>query len=633
MTDTKDLESQIAALPAGDSIERADLLTDLARQVAMGDIPRGMALNDESLAMSKRLSYDRGIRYATYHAGFGEYLKSEHEKAMATLLEAERMMQAGDDVAGLGLVQGIMGNVHLSLGDYERSLDSLFKGLKAHRAVGDDLHEAWLLHGIGGCYHEMGDHARALQYHSEALEQFEVLDLDVGRARALVGIGIVYQAQQDYDKALEHQKRSLAGFRKGENEFGESRALNDMGVTLQAQGDFVTARKHHERALELRKKFGNRQAVSTSLINLGKLLLAEGDVAAARDHVEQALVIAEEIAAKPRIFQSHLALSDIHAALGDPATALKHYKLYEQVKEKVAGDLANSRLINLQVGFEMEKADREAEISRLKNVELKEKNSQLEVLLNELHTTQAQLIQSEKMSALGSLVAGLLHEFNTPLGAITGISDVTDRCVSRIRSLVTESDSELLSNDKFAQALEIMESNQKVTQMATGRIGQITKSLQGFTRLDAASLEPADLNLALEQTLTLLEHNFRGRVEIVREFTEVEPVLADMREMNHVFMTLLQNAGESIAESGQVRVRTADDGDRVRVEISDTGSGMNDETTSQIFEPTFAPTGERIKAGLGLVAAASIVENNGGEIKAESILGEGTTFRIWLRKN
>ncbi|MFT5233533.1 MAG: two-component system NtrC family sensor kinase, partial [Candidatus Krumholzibacteriia bacterium] len=481
MTDTKDLESQIAALPAGDSIERADLLTDLARQVAMGDIPRGMALNDESLAMSKRLSYDRGIRYATYHAGFGEYLKSEHEKAMATLLEAERMMQAGDDVAGLGLVQGIMGNVHLSLGDYERSLDSLFKGLKAHRAVGDDLHEAWLLHGIGGCYHEMGDHARALQYHSEALEQFEVLDLDVGRARALVGIGIVYQAQQDYDKALEHQKRSLAGFRKGENEFGESRALNDMGVTLQAQGDFVTARKHHERALELRKKFGNRQAVSTSLINLGKLLLAEGDVAAARDHVEQALVIAEEIAAKPRIFQSHLALSDIHAALGDPATALKHYKLYEQVKEKVAGDLANSRLINLQVGFEMEKADREAEISRLKNVELKEKNSQLEVLLNELHTTQAQLIQSEKMSALGSLVAGLLHEFNTPLGAITGISDVTDRCVSRIRSLVTERDSELLSNDKFAQALEIMESNQKVTQMATGRIGQITKSLQGFT--------------------------------------------------------------------------------------------------------------------------------------------------------
>jgi len=245
---------------------------------------------------------------------------------------------------------------------------------------------------------------------------------------------------------------------------------------------------------------------------------------------------------------------------------------------------------------------------------------------------RSQLIQSEKMAALGSLVAGLLHEFNTPLGAINGISDVTERCVSRIRNLVTENDSELLSNEKFAKALEILEGNQKVTQLATGRIGQITKSLQGFTRLDAASLEPADVNLALEHTLTLLEYEFRGRVEIVQEFSEVSPVLADMREVNHVFMTLLQNAGESITESGQVTVRTFDDGERVRIEISDTGCGMDEEAIAQIFEPTFASKGERVKSGLGLVAAANIVQKNGGEIEAESILAEGTTFRIWLPK-
>jgi two-component system NtrC family sensor kinase len=314
----------------------------------------------------------------------------------------------------------------------------------------------------------------------------------------------------------------------------------------------------------------------------------------------------------------------------DPGAALVHYKIYQQIKEEVVGDQANSRLKNLQVAFEMEKTEQEAEISRLKNVELKEKNEQLEALLEELHEAQLQLIQTEKMAALGSLVAGLLHEVNNPLGAINGVNDVAVRCVARIREFVDRDLPEALENRKFAQALQILERDQQVTRDAAKRIGQIVDSLRGFVRLDAAAVESADLNQALQHTLTLLEHEYHGRIKLVLELGDIPKVLTDLREINQVFMTLLKNAGEAIADQGTVTVRTSLEKERVLIEIADTGQGMAADTLAQIFETTFTGSGGRIKSGMGLPAAYNIVNKAGGEIRVESEPGVGTIFRVWL---
>ncbi len=628
--DAKDLKAQLDALPGDDSPERVDLLVQFARAVSIHEPSRARRISRSTLEMSRRLGYEKGIAYSLYSVGFGEYLRSDHEKAMVLLLESEQLMKSLGEDNGLGLTRGIMAGVHLSLGDYENALSCSFEALAVHRRTGDRFNEGWIYQGIGGGYKEMGDYPRSLEYHKKALAVFEELNLDVGRARALSGMGTVHQSLEEFDKALEHHHQSLDLFRLAKNDLGESRALNDIGVILQETGDLKQSRECHLRALELREKFGNKQAVSTSLINLGNLLVAEGKSEEALDIVLRALDIAEEIKAKPRVFQAHRVLSDICFGMDDPGAALVHYKIYQQIKEQVVGDQANSRLKNLEVGFEIEKATQAAEISRLKNVELKEKNDQLEALLDELHEAQAQLIQSEKMAALGSLVAGLLHEVNNPLGAINGISDVSARCVERIRNWVTEEFPTALENRKFAQALEILERDRKVTKEATARISQIVQSLKGFVRLDGASVESADLNQGLEHTLTLLDHEFRGRVTVVRDFGDIPPVLTDMRELNQVFMTLLKNAGEAITNEGTVTVRTKLENDRVLLEITDTGEGMDKETLDRLFEPSFFRKGKRVKSGLGLPAANTIVKNAGGEIQVESERGKGTTFRVWL---
>ncbi len=628
--DAQELEAQLESLGTEDSPERADLLAQFARAVYIDDPPKARTANQEALEMSRRLGYDKGIAYSLYYMGFGEYLRSDLEKATALLLEAEQMMKSLNEENGLGLIHGVMAGVSLSLGDYEKALACSFEGLKVHRRTGDRVNEGWLLHGIGGGYHEMGDFPRALQYHEESLKVFEELDLDVGRARAFTGMGTVHQALKEYDKALEYHRQSLEIFSKAGNDLGESRALNDIGVILQEKGEFEKSREHHLRALKLRERFGNLQAVSTSLINLGKLLVAEGKPEEALDQVLRALDIAEEIKAKPRIFQAHMVLSEICYDMNDPGAALVHYKIYQQIKEQVVGDQANSRLKNLQVAFEIEKSEQEAEISRLKNVELKEKNDQLETLLDELNEAQAQLIQSEKMAALGSLVAGLLHEVNNPLGAINGINDVATRCVARIRQWVDEEIPAALEDKKFAQALKILERDQKVTRDAAERIGQIVQSLKGFVRLDASSVENADLNQGLQHTLTLLEHEYHGRVKVVLELGDIPPVLTNMREINQVFMTLLKNAGEAIADQGTVTVRTGLEGNRVLIEIADTGQGMDPASLTQVFETTFTGRGGRVKSGLGLPAAHNIVKKAGGDIRVESEPGAGTVFRVWV---
>jgi signal transduction histidine kinase len=628
--DAGELEQKLAELGEGDSPERVDLLIELARAVYIEDQDKARRACSNALEMARRLDYEKGVAHSLYLKGFGEYLRSDLDQAMATLLKAEQLMKAQEDENGRGLVLGIMSGIHLSLGDYEKALACSFEALRIHRRCGDRLDEGWLLHGIGGGYQEMGDYPRALQYHQETLKVMDELDLDVGRARAYTGMGTVHQSLGDNEKALEYHRRSLDLFRRLNNGFGESRALNDIGVILQETGQFEESRKHHLRALELREKFGNKQAVSTSLINLGKLLVDEGKPEEALDVVLRALDIAEEIKAKPRIFQAHMVLSEICYDMKDPGAALVHYKIYQQIKEEVVGDQAKTRLKNLELSFEMEKADQEAEISRLKNVELREKNDQLEALLEELNETQLQLVQSEKMAALGSLVAGLLHEVNNPLGAINGVNDVATRCVLRIRNWVDEEYPVALENAKFAQALEILERDQRVTKEAAARISQIVQSLKGFVRLDSSSLESADLNQGLQYTLTLLEHEFHGRIKVVLDLGDIPRVITDMREINQVFMTLLKNAGEAIEDKGTVTVRTAIEDSRVLVEISDTGAGMDEATLNSLFTPSFSGRGARVKSGLGLPAAYNIVKKAGGDIEAESEMSRGTTMRVWL---
>ena len=638
MKHVHELESQIQLLDTkgGEETLKVDLLSRLSYELASEEPKRALKIAGEARDLAVGLSYERGIAYSLLGIGFSQSMLSDHGAALPTLFESLPMFDRLEDRFGRARNLMAIAQTQLSMGDYSQALSNGFEGLKTFRELGRRLDEAWMLYGIAVAYHELGDYDRSLEQHRKSMEIFKELDSCVGQARSLTGIGTVYQSQGELEKAAEHQRRALEIFRGEGNRIGESRALNDIGTVYQQLGQFDQAREFHLKSLKIRRQTGNRQAESTSLLNLGTLDMEEGHLPEALKTLLEALEIARAAGATPRIYQCHHALAEVYKRQEDLRRALEHYQQFHRLKEEVAGEEAVSRIKNLQIGHAIEKSEREAEITQTKNKELEDKNRQLENLLGELKATQAHLIQSEKMAALGGIVSGIVHELNTPVGVINSAIDVSSQFATDIMTSLSAGRSidEIRDEGALASTLDALGENNRATRLATARIEKFVNSLRSFARLDGAVFEQVNVHDGIETTLDLLEGRLRDKISVVKDFGELPLVSCYSSELNQVFLNLLTNAIQAINRkgtgSGTITIRTRLEAGRVKIEFSDTGGGIAADEIDRLFDPTFSRKGSRVKASLGLVACYNIMEKHGGEIRVDSQEGQGSTFTLVL---
>jgi AhpD family alkylhydroperoxidase len=263
---------------------------------------------------------------------------------------------------------------------------------------------------------------------------------------------------------------------------------------------------------------------------------------------------------------------------------------------------------------------------------LKERNIQLQQLLDELRATQAQLVQSEKMAALGKLVAGLVHEINTPVGAINSAADVSRRSVAKILDVLDTSRTldDTAKRSQLQDSLKALQNIDPVTAAATERITKIVTSLKSFSRLDEAALQKIDLHDCLETTLTLIEHDLGDRIDVMKDYGDIPQVLCYPGELNQVFINLLTNGIQAVKGSGTITIRTFEENENVHVKIADTGVGIPADQVQHLFDPGFSKKGVRVKAGMGLFISYNIVQKHGGQLNVESEVGKGSTFTITL---
>ncbi len=253
---------------------------------------------------------------------------------------------------------------------------------------------------------------------------------------------------------------------------------------------------------------------------------------------------------------------------------------------------------------------------------------EMEQMNRELQEAQAQLIQSAKLAAMGQLVAGVAHEINTPLGTINSNLDVTARAMRIIRQEFAEQSNG--PSSKAQKLFETLDSLMEVNRVACARIIRIVKDLRNFARLDEADFKEVNLNENIESTLSLLQHELRDHIEVVREFGELPAIPCYPNRLNQVFMNLLVNSIQSISGRGRIRVRTNLNGQDIKIEISDSGSGIRPEHLGKIFDPGFTTKGVGVGTGLGLSISARIIQDHHGTISVESEVGQGTMFTITL---
>ena len=240
----------------------------------------------------------------------------------------------------------------------------------------------------------------------------------------------------------------------------------------------------------------------------------------------------------------------------DYKEALHHHREFERLKEEVLGEESATRLKNLQIKLEAEAVET-------------------------LKQAQASLVQSEKMAALGKLVAGIAHEFNSPVGAIRSSVDVAARALKKLLASLGKS-----QNDTDRTTLETLEQQHRTLATAGERLERIVTSLRRFIRLDEAQFQLADVHEGIDATLELLEAGWGDRIRIVRRFGDLPEIEAYPSELNQALMTVLMNAGEAIEGEGSVTIATAPDNDSVRIAVSDSGRGIPEaQQPDRIYTP------------------------------------------------
>jgi signal transduction histidine kinase len=256
--------------------------------------------------------------------------------------------------------------------------------------------------------------------------------------------------------------------------------------------------------------------------------------------------------------------------------------------------------------------------------------AELEKTNRELRETHAALVQTEKMASLGSLVAGVAHEINTPIGSINSNGDVMVRALKKLRQRLATLPSELQDDTDLCRTLEVLENIAKVNEAACGRIVKIVRSLRNFARLDEAERKKVDLHEGLESTLTLVHHELKNRIEVIRDYGDIPEIECSPSQLNQVFMNILVNAAHSIEGKGTITISTRSGGGEVIVSFTDTGKGIDASVLPKIFDPGFTTKGVGVGSGLGLAICYQIVTDHNGRI--EVTLGDerGVTFKVCL---
>lgn len=277
----------------------------------------------------------------------------------------------------------------------------------------------------------------------------------------------------------------------------------------------------------------------------------------------------------------------------------------------------------------------------------------------ELKEAQVYMVQTEKMSALGQMVAGIAHEINTPLAYVKGTIDMVAEQIAPVRDLAQrcqqftlalrrpapERDGaalniqlrnvEAISKDLIETGvLEDMNTLLKEGMHGIEQISEIVLNLKNFSRLDRARVAEFSVQAGLESTLMLARNLLKNSVDIRQEYQNVPKIHCSPSQINQVFLNIISNAAHAVsgrAEKGVITLRTMLAGDdMVRVEIQDNGSGIPKDVLPKIFDPFFTTKEIGKGTGMGLSISFKIIQQHGGRILVDSEQGAGTLFSILL---
>ncbi|MDQ3366073.1 MAG: HAMP domain-containing histidine kinase [Myxococcota bacterium] len=260
---------------------------------------------------------------------------------------------------------------------------------------------------------------------------------------------------------------------------------------------------------------------------------------------------------------------------------------------------------------------------QMRTADLARKNRELAETLDKLTRAQEQLVRSEKLASIGQLVAGIAHEINNPVNAIVNTVGPLEEAIGDFDS------ADPVVRTEAAKDVRDMV---RVVQRGAQRTKAIVTALHNYSRTDEESVVDFDVDRSIDDSLELLRHLLKQNVTVSKQYGDVGRVRGHAGQVNQVFMNLLTNAAQALAQTDNatITIETKGDANGVEVKIADNGSGIPPEVLPRIFDPFFTTKDVGEGTGLGLSIVHELVERHGGTIEVDTRLGQGTTFTVKL---
>jgi signal transduction histidine kinase len=604
-----------------------DQLNQEAWALRIADPHQAIAVGMRALSAAENLEHQGGKAQSLYILGHCHYRVGDYEQARAQESMAFALFEELHDHEGQADTLNTIGNIHSALGDHHTAFTYYLRGLSIRQTIGNHQAEAASWNNIGNVHFHLGDYVSAIEAHQKSLALKAMLEDRAGVAISLNNIGNVYKERGDWENALHYYMQGLTMAQEIDHKYGQAGALGNIGALYTELSNWQAAQQYHLQSLAIEQEIGNRHGEAESLLQLGELYVSCSDLPTAPtestvadralSYLQQSLALADELNAKEISLRSCQALSQLYEQRGDFKQALAYYQRFYTLEHTLFNEKLSEQTKKLQIIYQVETSKKEAElkraeaeVARLKNIEL------AEALANADHQRQIAEDADRFKTRLLSVAA---HDLRNPITAISGYAGL----------LLLQ-----LSNDSPLR--ELLEPIQRGARRMEHLLESLLESSiieDGNLSLQLKRLDLADL---VQQVVEMNQQRARHKAQTLH--VDAEPdcfVEVDESRMWQILENILTNAVKFSPPKKHIWVGVTHHDHCIRYTVRDQGPGLTREDQRRLFSRfarlSATPTGGEDTTGLGLSIVKQLVELHGGQVWAESLGSEqGSTFIVEL---
>lgn len=636
-----------------------------------GDKSTQLRYLQQALSIAEKMQ-DKHLLVTALMASSRAMISTQNKLRLELLMRADAIAETLPDKELLASCQGAIAAFYeTSLSNYPKAMEWVLKSISTAEQINslDNLVRAWTT--LAQLYDDMGDEAHSLIYCKKALDASIRLEDKRAEYNLLNDVGERYRLMGNFPEAIKAYEKARTGLHDITNiEVNESnRAYAYVGMN-----DLKSGFKYAFSALKGANSVNDIEGVAWIDGILGTAYNKSNKPDSAIYYAKQGLNMATETGTTEYMRDNSRALYVAFDMKKDYANAFKYLKLYTDYQGTLANAQVTNRTTLLKYNFDMQK--KQAEIAALAqqkktqriilistlsvlaliavivvvllrsnrhkqaaNAMLSKQKEEVQLALAELKSTQAQLIQREKMASLGELTAGIAHEIQNPLNFVNNFSDVN-------REMIDELEQELKSgniDEALLITADLKDNEQKVSHHGK-RADAIVKGMLQHSRTSSGQKESTDLNGLADEYLRLAYHGFQAKdkefnAELITNFdTNLPKVDVIPQDIGRVLLNVINNAFYATQQKSKitgadykptVEVITTHENRSVLVYVKDNGIGIPENIREKIMQPFFTtkPTGEGTGLGLSL-AYEIVVKVHGGSIDVHSLEGIGSDFKI-----